>query len=413
MDRDRATAEALDRDDPLAHVRDRFDLPDGLIYLDGNSLGPLTHAARARVAEVVERQWGTDLITSWNRHGWFDLSAAVGERLAPLLGAAPGTVSVGDATSVQLFKLLVGAARLRPDRRVIVTEPGTFPTDSYIATSVAGLLGLTVRWWSRDEQPDIADVLDDDVTVVTLSHVDYRLGRLHDAAAVTAAAHEAGALVLWDVCHSVGAVELELDGWDADLAVGCGYKYLNGGPGAPAFAYVNRRLLDVIDQPITGWHGHAAPFDLDRDYRPAGGARRLQTGSVSVIATAALDAALDAFEGVSMAAVRTKSLALTDYFLALADERLAPLGVGTEVPRDHARRGSQACLRLDEAYGFVQALIARGVIGDFREPDLARFGFAPLYVRFTDVWDTVEHMVAVLDADEHRRPENTTRSPVT
>lgn len=410
---DRAAAEALDHADPLRHLRQRFELPDDVIYLDGNSLGPLPVGVRERVAEVVTQQWGHDLIRAWNTHGWFDLPAAVGAKLAPLVGAAPDSVSVGDATSVQLFKLLAAGARLRPGRNVVVTEPGNFPTDSYIVAGVARMLGLTVRWWSAADQPDIRAVLDDDVAVVSLCHVDYRLGTMHDGPAVTTAVHDAGAIMLWDLCHSVGAVEVDLDGWDADLAVGCGYKYLNGGPGAPAFGYVNRRWHDALDQPIPGWHGHAAPFALERDYRPAAGARRLQTGSTSVIAAAALDAALDAFDGVAMSDVRAKSLALTDLFVALADERLAAYGVTAEVPRDHARRGSQVCLRHPEAYGFVQALIARGVIGDFREPDLARFGFTPLYLRFADVWDTVEHMVAVLDGGEHLRPENLTRAAVT
>ncbi len=411
---DRSTALDLDRADPLAHARDRFDLPDGLIYLDGNSLGPLAVGVRERVADVVSRQWGHDLILGWNTHGWFfELPPAVGAKLARLVGAAPDSVSVGDSTSVQLFKLLVAAARMRPGRSVIVTEPGGFPTDSYIISSVADLLGLTVRWWSIEDDPDIAAVLDDTVAVVSLCHVDYRLGHMHDGPGVTRAVHDAGALMLWDLSHSAGAVEVDLAGWGADLAVGCGYKYLNGGPGAPGYAYVRPDLVGAVEQPITGWHGHAVPFALERDYRPAPGVRRLQTGTTSVIALAALDAALDAFADVSTDVLRSKSLALTDYFLSLADHRLARFGATPEAPRTHAERGSQVCLRLPEAYGFVQALIARDVIGDFREPDLARFGFAPMYLRFVDVWDAVDRMVAVLDAREHERPEHTTRAAVT
>lgn len=410
---DRARAEELDRADPLAHLRERFDLPDGLIYLDGNSLGALPRGVDDRIRSMITDEWGSDLIASWNAHGWWDLPATVGAAVAPIVGAGPDSVSVGDSTSVQLFKLLVAAARLRPGRGVVVTEPGNFPTDSYIISSVARTLGLTVRWWSAEESPDIRDVLDDDVAVVPLCHVDYRLGRMHDGADVTAAVHEAGALMLWDVCHSAGAVDVDLGGWDADLAVGCGYKYLNGGPGAPAFAYVNPRWHDALDQPIAGWHGHADPFALERDYRPATAARRIQAGSVSLLGVAALGAALEAFDGVDMGDVRAKSLALTDMFLALVDERLAAHGVTAEVPREHARRGSQVCLRLPEAYGFVQALIRRRVVGDFREPDLARFGFAPLYTRFVDIHDAVHHMVAVLDGREQERPENTARAPVT
>ncbi|PZF85430.1 kynureninase [Jiangella anatolica] len=409
---ERTDAEALDRDDPLAHLRDRFDLPDGLIYLDGNSLGPLPRGVAERAGRLVGAEWRDDLITSWNAHGWYDLPATVGAKLEPLLGAEPGTVTVGDSTSVQLFKLLVAGARLRPDRRVILTEPGNFPTDSYVIDGVARLLGLTVRWWDASSQ-SLSAVLDDDVAVVSLCHVDYRLGRMHGGAAVTRAVHDAGAVMLWDLCHSAGAVAVDLAGWAADLAVGCGYKYLNGGPGAPAFVYVAPRWLDVVDQPITGWFGHATPFALERDFRPADGVRRLLSGTTPVIGTAVLDAALDAFDGVAIADVRRKSLALTDLFLTLADERLAPYGVEAEVPRDHAARGSQLCLRLDEAYGFVQALIARRVVGDFREPDLARFGLAPLYVRFADVYDAVEHMAAVLATGEHRRPEHVARAAVT
>lgn len=406
----RADAEALDRVDPLRHLRDRFVLPDGLIYLDGNSLGPLPVGVRERVAAVVDREWGRDLITSWNTHDWIGLPARVGAKIARLVGAPADCVVAGDSTSVQLFKLIVAAARLRPDRRVVVTEPDNFPTDSYIIASAARLSGLDVRLC---DPADVAASLADDVAVVALTHVDYRTGRMYDAPAVTAAAHGAGALMSWDLCHSAGAVRVHLDEWDADLALGCGYKYLNGGPGAPAFAYVHRRWHDQLDQPLSGWMGHAAPFALERDYRPAPGIARVQTGTPSVLSMATLDAALDAFEGVSMDDLRAKSLALTDCFVALAEERLAAYGVNVEVPRDHRFRGSQVCLRHPGAYGLVQALIARGVVGDFREPDLARFGFAPLYLRFVDAWDAVEHLVEVLASREWERPSYGVRAAVT
>ncbi|WP_298321660.1 kynureninase [Haloactinopolyspora sp.] len=410
---DRADAVQLDDRDPLRHVRQRFVLPDGMIYLDGNSLGSLPHGVRERLESMVDVEWGHDLIASWNTHGWWDLPATTSAKLAGLVGAGPDTVSMGDSTSVQLFKLLVAAARLRPERSVIVTEPGSFPTNSYIASSVAQLLGLTVRWWDAEHSPDIRTVLDDDVAVVALCHVDYRTGWMHDAAQVTAAIHDAGAITLWDVCHSAGAVDIDLSGWDTDLAVGCTYKYLNAGPGSPAFAYVHPRWHDVLDQPITGWHGHADPFALERDYRPAPGVRRVEAGAVPLLAVAAVEAAVDAFDGVAMADVRAKSLALTDLFIDRASARLEPRGVSIEVPREHRHRGSQGCLRLPDAYGFVQALIRRGVVGDFREPDRARFGFVPLYTRYVDVFDAVEHMVAVLDEGEHVRPENTARAVVT
>ncbi|HEX2499319.1 MAG TPA: kynureninase, partial [Actinomycetes bacterium] len=400
--RDRAEAQALDRADPLRHLRERFELPDGLIYLDGNSLGPLPVRVRDRLARVVDGEWGRDLIASWNKHDWIGLPARVGARIAQLIGAPPDSVVVGDSTTVQLFKLLVAATRLRPDRRVLVTDPGNFPTDSYIVASVARLAGLELRWCDPE---DVAASLDHSVAAVELSHVDYRTGRMYDAAEITAAVQEAGAVVLWDLCHSAGAVPVDLHGWDADLAVGCGYKYLNGGPGAPAFGYIHHRWHDILDQPITGWMGHAAPFALERAYRPAPGVARMLAGTPPILSMSALDAALDAFDGVSMTDVRAKSLALTDYFVALVEDRLFEHGVTVEVPRAHDRRGSQGCLRHPGAYGLVQALIARGVVGDFRDPDYARFGFTPLYLRFVDVWDAVEHMAQVLSAGEWEAPE--------
>jgi kynureninase len=406
----RDAAATRDRDDPLRDLRDRFELPDDLIYLDGNSLGPLPVGVRERVAAVVQQEWGKDLIASWNTHDWIGLPSRVGAKVARLVGAPADCVTAGDSTSVQLFKLLVAATRLRPERRVVVTEPGNFPTDSYTIASAARLTGLDLR---SCDPADVAASLADDVAVVALTHVDYRTGRMHDAPSITAAAHGVGAVALWDLCHSAGAVPVDLDAWDADLAVGCGYKYLNGGPGAPAFAYVHRRWHEALDQPLSGWMGHADPFALERDYRPARGIARVQTGTPSVLSMAALDAALDAFDGVSMDDVRAKSLRLTDYFVALAEKRLSQYGVGVEVPRDHERRGSQVCLRHPGAYALIQALIARQVVGDFREPDLARFGCAPLYVRFVDVWDAVDHMVDVLDSGEWEQPGYAVRAAVT
>lgn len=404
--------DALRRDaaDPLGDYRRRFELPDDVIYLDGNSLGPLPVGVRERVGSVVADEWGHDLITSWNKNDWIGLPKRAGAKIARLIGAPEDCVVAGDSTSVQLFKLLSAAVRLRPGRRVIVTEPGNFPTDSYIVASVARTFGLDVRWC---DPSDVSASLDQHVAVLALTHVDYRTGRMHDATALTAAAHAAGALVCWDLCHSAGAVPVDLTAWDADFAVGCGYKYLNGGPGAPAFASAHRRWHDALDQPLTGWLGHAEPFELERDYRPADGIARVQAGTPPVLSLVALDAALDVFDGVAMTDLRTKSLALTDYFIELADERLAPHGVAVEAPREHERRGSQVCLRHEHAYGLIQALIARGVIGDFREPNLARFGFAPLYVRFVDVWDAVDHAAAVLAGGEHVEPDFVTRAAVT
>lgn len=411
---DRAAAAALDAASPLADTRDRFDLPDDLIYLDGNSLGALPRGVAERVAAMIHDEWRTDLVRSWNAHGWWDLPAAVGDKLAPIIGAAAGTVSVGDGVTVQLYKALGAAVRMDDTRRVIVSEPGNFPTDSYIIDAVADQFGLTVRWWDRETEPDIRNVVDTDVAVVALCHVDYRTGFAHDGSDVTDAAHDVGALMLWDLCHSAGAMDVRLDEWDVDFAVGCTYKYLNAGAGSPGFIVVGPHLQQVAHNPIPGWHGHADPFALEHEYRPAPGVTRMRSGSSPIIALTALDAALDAFDGVSMADVRATSLSLTETFLELADDRLTEFGVEPVVPRLHTQRGSQVCLRIpDEAYGFVQALVARGVIGDFREPDLARFGFAPLYVRHVDVWDAVDHMAAVLSSREHHRPEHTTRQKVT
>ena len=406
----RDDAVARDLSDPLAHLRKRFELPDDLIYLDGNSLGPLPVGVRERVAAVVADEWGKDLITSWNAHDWIGLPARVAAKIARLIGAADDSVVAGDSTSVQLFKLLVAATRLRPDRRVIVTEATVFPTDSYIAASVARLTGSEIRWC---EPSDVESSLDEDVAVLALTHVDYRSGRMHDAAALTAVAHSVGALVCWDLCHSAGALPVELSSWDADLAVGCGYKYLNGGPGTPAYAHVNPRWHESLDQPLSGWLGHAEPFAFEQHYRPAPGVWRVQTGTPDVLSMSALDVALDAFDGVSMAELRDRSLALTDYFIALAEERLAPYGVTVEIPREHDKRGSQVGLRHPDAYGLVQALIARGVVGDYRAPDLARFGLAPMYVRFVDVWDAVDAAAKVLADNEFSRPEFTTHRLVT
>lgn len=406
----RDAAELLDRQHPLGSLRDRFVLPAGVVYLDGNSLGALPRGVAERVARAVESEWGCDLIRSWNSADWISLPRRVGGRIARLVGAPGDSVIAGDSTSVQLFKLLVAAARLRPERRVILTEPGNFPTDSYVAASVARLSGLELRWC---DPGDVEAALDEDVAVLSLTHVDYRTGRMHDAAAITAAAHRVGALALWDLAHSAGAVPVALQQWDADLAVGCGYKYLCGGPGAPAFAYVHPRWQEPLDQPLAGWMGHAAPFALELDYRPASGIGRVATGTPPVLSMAALDAALDAFDGVSIDALRAKSVELTELFIRLADERLTAYGVSVASPRDAARRGSQVALRHEQAYAVVQALIARGVVGDYREPDLARFGFAPLYVRFVDVWDAVDQLASVLAAEEWRRPEHRVRVGVT
>jgi kynureninase len=413
----RADAEAFDRSSPLAHTRERFRAPAGVIYLDGNSLGMLPVGVTDRVAALVDREWGEGLIRSWSPlpaggGDWMPLASRVAARIAPLLGVDAVDVHLGDSTSVSLFKTVVAAARLRPERRVLVVEPTTFPTDAYVVAGVADLLGLELRWC---DPADPMAAVDEDVALLSLTHVDFRTGAMFDLPAITAGAHARGALVLWDLCHSAGAVPVDLAAADADLAVGCTYKYLNGGPGSPAFTWVNPRLKGVLRQPITAWMGHTDPFAMSRDYQPAAGIARWASGTHPVLALTALDAALDAFEGVTIEQVRGASLSLTDLFLRLLDERCPGLDVVT--PRDHARRGSQVSVRHPHAYGIVQALIARGVIGDYRDDGaadgLARFGFTPLYLRHADVYDAVEHLVAVLDGEEHLDPAYSTRNAVT
>ncbi|MGN6781051.1 MAG: kynureninase [Marmoricola sp.] len=416
----RQQAAALDAASPLAHTRDRFLLADGLIYLDGNSLGALPVGVPARMQQVVAEEWGEGLIGSWNTADWMGLPRRVAERIAPLVGADPADVHLGDSTSVTLFKTMVGALRMRPQRRVIVIEPGTFPTDAYVASGIADLLDLEVRWC---DPADPAAAVDDDVALLALTHVDFRTGAMFDMAAVTAAAHERGALVQWDLCHSTGAVPVDLTATGADLAVGCTYKYLNGGPGSPAFAWVAPRHQGAFRQPITGWMGHAAPFAMSLQHTPAPGAAALGSGTPPVLALSSLHAALEAFDGVSMIDLRATSLSLTDLFLDLLETHAGAFGPGFDVvtPREHARRGSQVSFRHPHAYGLVQALIARGVVGDFRQvgadttsgAGIARFGFAPLYVRHVDVHDAVTAVLEVLEHDEHLDPAYATRNAVT
>jgi kynureninase len=412
----RADADRLDQTHGLG-TRDRFLLPERLVYLDGNSLGALPAGVPGRVEAVLREEWGQGLIRSWNAvpsggGDWITLAARVGDRIAPLIGAGTGEVHVGDSTSVSLFKALSAAARARPERRVIVVEPTTFPTDGYVAAGVADLLGLELRWC---DPADPLAAVDGDVVVLALTHVDFRTGAMFDLPGITAGAHDAGALVLWDLCHSVGAVPVDLTAAEADLAVGCTYKYLNGGPGSPAFTWVAPRLQGELRQPVTGWMGHATPFAMSRDYVPAPGIRQWASGTHPVLALSALDAALDAFEGVEPADLRRASLSLTDFFLRLLEARLPHLEVIT--PREHDRRGSQVSFQHDHAYGLVQALIARGVVGDYRDdgenPGIARFGFTPLYLRHVDVYDAVEHLCAVLDAEEHLDPSYSRRNAVT
>lgn len=400
---------ALDASDPLGPTRARFRLPENVIYLDGNSLGALVANVPAHVAAVTEAQWGEGLIRSWNTHDWIDLPARVGNRIAPLIGAAEGTVVATDSTSINLFKVLVAGLRLRPGRSVILTESGNFPTDAYMAAAVAQLMGAghEVRAVSAAELPA---ALTADTAVLLLTEVSYRTGARHDMAALTAAAHRVGALAIWDLAHSAGALPVDLGAAEADFAVGCGYKYLNGGPGAPAFVYVAPRHLDTYQQPLQGWLGHAAPFAFAETYQRAAGIDGMRVGTPPILALSALDKALDAFEGVDLGLVKAKADRLFDIFLTTLVAEGQPLECLT--PADPARRGTQVSLRHPEAYAVMQALIARGIIGDFREPDILRFGLTPLYLRHADVARAASTLAEILRTAEWDRPAYRRRARV-
>ena len=409
--RTREDAAALDAADPLGPLREHFAMPEGLVYLDGNSLGPLPHAARERVGDCLAREWGAGLIASWNEAGWIDLPRTVAAKIAPLIGADADEVRVCDSTSVNIFKCLTAALQLMPERRAIVSERGNFPTDLYVAEGLAGLLGRDHELRLVDEPSGIGAALDDDVAALMLTHVDYRTGRMHDMGSLTEAAHAAGALAVWDLAHSAGAVPVDLAGTGADFAVGCGYKYLNGGPGAPAFLYVAPEHRAAARNPLSGWFAHAEPFAFEPGFRAASGMDRFLVGTPPVLSTVALDAALDLWADLDIRAVREKSLALTRFFIALADEHCADLDLVT--PREDARRGGQVSFRHPNAYPLVRALIERGVVGDFRAPDIARFGPGPLTTRFVDIWDAVVAMRDVLATRAWDAPRYHDRASVT
>ena len=422
---------AFDANDALRPLRDHFVLPEGVIYLDGNSLGVLPKTAAARVAEVITKEWGQDLIRAWNSAGWFNLPQRLGDKIGLLIGAGPGEVVATDSTSINLYKVLSAAisiaAENAPDKKVIVSERSNFPTDLYIAESLCRDRGYRLL---LVEAEGIMAALGGGAAVLMLTHVNYRTGAMHDMAALTAAAHAAGCLAVWDLAHSAGAVPVDLHAAKVDFAVGCGYKYLNGGPGAPAFVWVNPQHADRFCQPLSGWWGHAAPFEFAPGYRPAAGIARYLCGTQPILSLAALGCGLDVFGAAvalgGMPALRAKSLALTDLFIELVEERCAGHGLGLVTPREHAQRGSQVCLtRSEGAYAIVQALIARGIIGDFRagDPsagseqtagqDILRFGFTPLYIGFEDVWHAVEHLWQVLETAEWRKAEFNQKHAVT
>ncbi len=402
---------ALDAADPLARFRDRFLLPEGVIYLDGNSLGPLPRGVAERVAQAVCGEWGESLIRGWNRHGWGELPERVGDRIARLIGAAPGSVIAGDTTSVNLFKALAAATAMRPERAVILSDEGNFPTDLYMAEGLNGLTGRgALRLVAREH---MTRAITEDVAVVMLTEVDYRTGHKLDMADITARAHAAGAVMLWDLAHSAGAFPVDLTASGAEFAVGCGYKYLNGGPGAPAFFYVRPDLAERVRPALSGWWGHAAPFAFDPAYRPAPGAGRFRVGTPPVLSLIALDAALDVFDDVDMGAVRAKSQALAELFVAEVARLARTEDLWLASPDDPDARGAQVSFRCSHGYAVTQALIAEGVIGDFRAPDLMRFGFAPLYLRFADAAEAARRLADILRHRRWDRPEHHARAAVT
>jgi kynureninase len=399
---DRNSCAALDAMDPLAGFRDRF-LDDGsTIYLDGNSMGRLPKAAVPRLREMAENEWGRILVRGWTESGWMDSPVRVGDRVGELIGAAPGEVLIADTTSVGLFRLITAVMRARPARRVILTERSNFPTDLYIASGVAEMLGCEIRVVEREE---LRAGLDGDTALLMLTHVDFRTGERHDMAALTEAAHAAGALALWDLSHSAGAVEIQVQRDGVDLAVGCGYKYLNGGPGSPAYLHIATALQGELRNPIQGWLGHDNPFLFDSVYERAPGIRGWMSGSPPVLGIGALEVGIDLHLEAGPSRVGAKAELLTEVFIRLAAERLVPLGFTVATPRDHEHRGAQVSLRHADGLAIVRAVADRGVIGDFRPPDLCRFGLAPLYTRFVDIWDSVERIADVVESGASRQPK--------
>jgi kynureninase len=406
----RADARAMDAADPLRACRERFFLPEGVIYLDGNSLGALPMATVGRAREVVEAEWGEELIRSWNSRGWIDAPQRVGAKIAPLIGAKAHEVLVADSTSVNLFKLIVAAAALSPERPVLLSEAGNFHTDLHVASGAAELAGLRLDIAPREE---IEARVGSETNLLLLTHVHYKAGFRFDMADLTAKARAAGARVIWDLSHSAGAVPLDLNGVGAELAVGCGYKYLNGGPGAPAFLYVAEALQERLLSPVRGWMGHAAPFAFTDDYVPAPGIARFLAGTPPILGVAALESGVEAFAGAAIEDLWTKSIRLFDLFAALVEERCAGHGLVCISPGEPERRGSHISFAHPHAFELCQALIADGVIGDFRAPDVVRFGLTPLYLGFEDIWEAVERLREILRTERWREPEFAVRGKVT
>jgi len=377
----------------FSKTKEMFFLPDGMIYLDGNSLGPLPKAACDHVSDMMRNQWGEMLITGWNKAGWMALSTEIGDRIAGLIGAPKGSVMMGDTLSLKVYQALAAALQLNPKRRVILSDNGNFPSDLYMADGLLRMLGPDYELRAVDPE-DVENSMDEDVAVLMLTEVDYRTGRLHDMKGLTKLAHEKGIVTVWDLAHTAGATPVDLTGANADFAVGCTYKYLNGGPGAPAFIYVSPRLIEQVRPALSGWLGHEAPFAFDLDYRPGEGIERMRVGTPPVIALKSLEAALDVWDMVDIHEVRETSIKLCDLFITEVEARCPALKLAS--PRNGAARGSQVSFRFDEGFAAMQALIARGVIGDFRAPDIMRFGFTPLYIDEDDVRRAVDILEDVI-----------------
>ncbi|GAA1547791.1 kynureninase [Brevibacterium picturae] len=417
---DRSACERLDRDDDLRAFRDEFILPPETIYLDGNSLGARTKGAAERAQEVIADEWGTGLIRSWNTAGWFDLPAKLGEKVAGIVGGETGSTVVTDTTSINLFKAASAALKMQsaaaPERRIILTQRENFPSDIYMLQGLAEQLddGYEVRLVDDEEvTAGFPNSMTDEVALVVLTHVNYRTGRLFDMETTTSAIHAGGAMVIWDLCHSAGALEIDLAGSGADMAIGCTYKFLNGGPGSPAFIWVSEELQNGFSQPLSGWWSHAKPFEMSPDYAPAEGIRRYLTGTQGIVSMSVAELGLDIANGVDMATVRQKSLALSDLFIDLVETRLAEHPIEVVTPREHAHRGSQVSITHPEGFAVMSTLIERGIIGDYREPSVLRFGLTPLYIGFTEVWDTVEALRDILDNRLWDAPQHQVRGAVT
>lgn len=408
----RESLTAIDAHDPLAHFRDQFYVPEGVLYFDGNSLGAVPKSVEGRLQKAISQEWGEGLVRSWNTAGWYEMPRRVGDKIGQLIGAKAGEVVVADSTSVNLFKVLAAALKLNSDRHVIISEPDNFPTDLYMAQGLIELLGGKHQLLLKPAD-EVMGAIDSDTAIVMLTHVNYRTGAMHDMNAITAHAHAQGALVIWDLAHSAGALPVDLTGANADFAIGCGYKYLNGGPGAPAFVYVAERHQNNFSQPLSGWLGHAQPFAFDWKYQPAEGISRYLAGTQPVLSMTALECGVDVALSADLSLIRQKSLKMADLFIQLVEQRCSQYDLQLVTPLEHHKRGSQVSYSHPQGFPIMQALIAAGVIGDYREPNILRFGFTPLYVSYTDIWDTVDILTNILSSRAWEKPQFQRRGNVT